>query len=138
MRVLVDTNILLDLLQQREPFYNDALNLCISVINGEIEGYLSAGQITDLHYILRRELSEEETRAALFKILGIFPLLETKAEDVQCALAGSMDDFEDAVIAAAAKRERVDAIVTRNEKDFKLSPVPAYFPGAFLTMLDLQ
>lgn len=138
MRVLVDTNILLDLMLRREPFYNDSLNLCISIINGEMEGYLAAGTVRDLHYMIRKDLPEEKTREVLFKVLALFPVLDTTGEDLRNALVSPVKDCEDAILAAAAKREKLDAIITRNTKDFRESPVPAYYPGNFLTMLDLS
>lgn len=139
MKLLIDTNIVLDLLLAREPFLEDARNLAIGVINREFDGFLAASTITDLHYIMLKNLhNEQKTREALANILSIFPLIDTTAEDIQNALTNPMQDFEDAVLAESVRREGIKYILTRNEKDFISSPVPACSPGLFLQMFDNQ
>jgi predicted nucleic acid-binding protein len=139
MKLLIDTNIVLDLLLAREPFLEDARNLAIGVINREFDGFLAASTITDLHYIMLKNLhNEQKTREALANILSIFPLIDTTAEDIQNALTNPMQDFEDAVLAESARREGIKYILTRNEKDFTSSPVPTCSPGLFLQMFDNQ
>jgi predicted nucleic acid-binding protein len=139
MKLLIDTNIVLDLLLAREPFLEDARNLAIGVINREFDGFLAASTITDLHYIMLKNLqNEQKTREALANILSIFPLIDTTAEDIQNALTNPMQDFEDAVLAESARREGIKYILTRSEKDFTSSPVPPCSPGLFLQMFDNQ
>ena len=139
MKLLIDTNIILDLLLGREPFLEDARNLAIGVINKEFDGFLAANTITDLHYIMLKSLHyEQRTRDALTNILSIFPLIDTTADDIKNALTNPMQDFEDAVLTESARREGIKYILTRNEKDFASSPIPAYSPGLFLQLFDDQ
>ena len=81
---------------------------------------------------------EQRTRDALTNILSIFPLIDTTADDIKNALTNPMQDFEDAVLTESARREGIKYILTRNEKDFASSPIPAYSPGLFLQLFDDQ
>jgi predicted nucleic acid-binding protein len=133
MKVLVDTNIIIDILERREPFFQDSYNLIQLAVQGKLEAFMSAGSVTDVYYIINRNL--HDAGKAKEKIIGLTTLVDlcdTLAGDINAALTLNVADFEDAVIAAIAKREKADYIVTRNEEDFKDSPVPAISPAFFL------
>lgn len=137
MRAVIDTCVILDYIQGREPFFNDALNLAIGRANHEFEGYITAGSLTDLYYIIHRHThSSTETRKLITGLTLLFGLTDTCAEDCINALHNGMADYEDAVMSETARRIRADYIVTRNEKDYSKSKVPAISPGEFLMKLD--
>lgn len=137
MRALIDTCVVLDYLQNREPYFDDALNLAIAAANKEIEGYISASSCTDLYYIIKKSTcNDEATRGILNRLTELFGVADTYAEDCLLALHSNMSDYEDAVMSETAARIGVDSIITRNIKDYKNSKVKAETPSDFLSKLD--
>jgi predicted nucleic acid-binding protein len=133
MKALIDTNVIVDVLERREPFFQDSYRLLQCAVEGKLEAFMSAGSVTDVYYIISRSI--HNAAAARQKIIGLSALVnfrDTLASDINSALTINMVDFEDAVIAAIAKREKADYIVTRNEADFKNAPVPAISPALLL------
>jgi predicted nucleic acid-binding protein len=132
MKVLIDTNVILDVLQKREPHYGDSaafLKLCGPMV----QGYISANQTTDIFYLLRRYgYDSAQAKATLKKLTDNVRILGVTAADVENALDSDMPDYEDALLDCQAQRQRAEYIVTRDKKDFKLSQVPAISPKAFL------
>jgi predicted nucleic acid-binding protein len=133
MRVLIDTNVIIDVLEQRESFFHDSYGLIQLAVREKLEAFMSAGAVTDVYYIIRGSLHDaSKAREKIIALTALIGFCDTTASDINTALALNISDFEDAVIASAAKRERADYIVTRNEVDFKESPVPAISPARFL------
>jgi len=132
MKVLIDTNVILDVLTRREPHFEHSAAF-LRQCGARLTGCIAASQTTDIFYVLRREgVDAQAARDLLRKLTDNVKVVDTNAADVQAALASDMPDYEDALLAACAKRQRVACIVTRNEKDFKLSPVRAISPQKFL------
>ena len=135
MKVLVDTNVILDVLTRREPHFEHSaafLRLC----GTRLTGCVAASQTTDIFYVLRREgVDAQAAKRLVKKLTDNTKIVDINAADVQAALASDMPDYEDALLACCAKRQRASYIITRNEKDFKQSPVPALSPQAFLEQL---
>ena len=137
MRAIVDTCVILDYLQSREPFFDDALNIAIGRANREYEAYITASSLTDLYYIIHRHThSTIETHRIINKLTYLFGLVDTFAEDCINALHNGMSDFEDAVMSESAYRIDADCIITRNIKDYSKSKVPALTPAEFLMKID--
>lgn len=129
MRALIDTNIILDLLCDREGFADDAVKLFKLCETQQIEGYVSALSIPNIVYILRKELGREQISKIIQTLSSIFCIADLKGGDMEKAAELPMDDFEDALQSVCAARVRADYIVTRNLKDFTNSKVPAIMPG---------
>ena len=130
MKALIDTCVIVDILQKREPFYQADMEILLSVSNRRCTGFLTAKSITDIYYILRRSIHNEEEVRRLVRIL--FTLLEVKdtfSADCELALDSPMTDYEDAIMVQTA------CIVTRNLKDYKLSSLPVFSPEQFLSEL---
>ena len=137
MRAVVDTCVILDYLQNREPFSDDALNIAIGRANREYEAYITASSLTDIYYIVHRHThSDEETHRIISTLMHLFGLVDTYAEDCVNALHNGMPDFEDAVMSETAYRIKADCIITRNIKDYSKSKVPAVTPAEFLMNLN--
>ena len=137
MTAVIDTCVIIDALQNREPFSQDAQKLFLAVSNRQFEGVLTAKSVTDIFYILRRGLhSDSLTKDCVRKLFLLFGVADTYAVDCQMALGAETKDFEDAVMIETAKRIGADCIVTRNLKDYKSSEIPVYSPSAFLNMLN--
>jgi len=136
MKVLYDTNVVLDYLVQREPFYHDSREVIILSAEKKLDGIIGAGSIADIYYIGRKNYhSTEKSLNLIIDLLKLVTLVDTKAYDITIALSFKMYDFEDAIIAATALRETTDYIITRNVKDFAESPIPAITPGEFLSLV---
>lgn len=138
MRAVVDTCVIVDALQKREPFCGAAMDIFLAVSNRLFTGVMTAKVATDIYYILRRELhSEAEARKALGVLFSLFELEDTHAADCRAALSSEMKDYEDAVMAQAAARLGANYVITRNLKDYAASLVPAVSPGDFLKLLNI-
>ncbi len=119
MRLMIDTNIFLDVLGHREPFYENSKEVLYLCESGQAQGFLSASSATDIFYLVRRQLhSVERAYQALGSVLDIVQVLTVTNEHVLEAYARRAADFEDCLLAVCAKANRCDAIVTRNKKDF--------------------
>lgn len=134
-RVLIDVNVILDVLADREPFADDAAAVLGEVEVGNLEGYLAAHTITTLHFLLTKHLGKARARRALSDLLNLVDLVPVDEDRIRHALAANWADFEDAVQAACAEKEGVDYLVTRNKRDFRKSAIKAVTPAELLALL---
>ncbi len=134
MKILFDTNILLDVLLDRQPHVEHAALLLSKVERSEILGYLCATTITTLHYLLHKTLGGEPARRHLHTIMALFTIAPVNRIILENALSKKFKDFEDAVIHESAVHMGADSIVTRNLKDFKHATLPVYEPLELLCL----
>lgn len=133
MNVLIDTNVVLDAMLSRSPFAEAAQKLFIMAAEEKINAHITASSITDIYYLLHKHLHDRERcKQEIYKIVKVFNILDVTASDCEKALDLPMADYEDALLAACAKRGKMECIITRNIKDFGGSPVRAVLPGDFL------
>ncbi|GHV78934.1 DNA-binding protein [Spirochaetia bacterium] len=133
MKVYIDTNIVIDILEQRQPHVQYSGDVFLMVIDGQIDGIIGASSITDVYYIVRK--SRKDSRQALNAVIDLLEtltLVDTTIQDIYTATVSPIGDFEDAVISATSQRETADYIITRNADDFVNSPIPAISPEDFL------
>ena len=135
MRILFDTNIVLDLLLERQPFVEYAQMLFEKVESNQLTGYLGATTITTLDYLLTKTLSTQEAKQIIKKLLTLFDVAPVNRLVLENALESGFVDFEDAVLHAAAMHSGAQAIVTRDEKGFQKAKLPIYSPEALLNAL---
>jgi predicted nucleic acid-binding protein len=135
VRVLVDTNVVLDVLLDRRPFAEAATQVFALVEESRIEGFLCATTVTTVDYLLGQALPPREARAALQRLLGLFEIAPVNRPVLEQALRSDIADYEDAVIEQAARLISADAIVTRNLTDFVKSSVTAFDPPELLSVL---
>ena len=127
MKVLVDTNVLLDFLLEREPFKKDAEELFAAIDSGQIIGYITATTLTDIFYIARKHTrSLELAREAVSSTLETMTICPVNRNVLEAAFASGLTDFEDAVQIYSAIAQNLDAIVTPDTKGFVSSPIPVY------------
>ena len=138
MKILFDTNVILDLLLDRKPFSENAQLLFEKVESRNIEGYVGATTITTLDYLLTKNLSTKEANRILRKLLKLFEVAPVNRLILEDALDSKFLDFEDAVLNVAAVHCGVQAIVTRDEEGFSKSQLAIYSPEALLTALSLR
>ncbi len=123
MKIMIDTNIVLDLLLKRSPFVGDAVKLFEQAEKKRIDAYITANSVTDIVYILRKAYSLTEIKEHLRKLFSFINIAGITPGDVSNALDLNAPDFEDALLMQCARRYEIDIIVTRNKEDFKYSPV---------------
>ncbi|PSB25176.1 PIN domain-containing protein [Stenomitos frigidus] len=134
-RVLFDSDVLLDVFLQRQPHFTASAIAIDTVGQGKIEGYVAGHAVTNLFYLLRRQLERDQSRDILATLLLKMHVAAVTDAVIREALASSFTDFEDAVAHAAAKSIGVEIIVTRNIKDFRSGTIPAVLPEVFLATL---
>nr|WP_267871723.1 PIN domain-containing protein [Nostoc sp. CHAB 5715] len=134
-RVLFDSDVLLDILAQRQPFVAASARALNTVMQNQVQGYVSGHAVTNIFYILRRQVGNEVARELLAKLLQHLQVASVTDEVIRQALNSPIKDFEDAVTSAAALTAGLEIIMTRNTPDFVASLVPAMLPDEFLTML---
>lgn len=122
-RVLIDTDVILDLLLGREPFFPAATRLFGAFQDGRMEGHISSLAFSNLFYILRKQVPGPEAISILRKLRLIARVLPVDEKVIDQALASTFTDFEDAIQYFAAAEQGLDAIVTRNRRDYKASKI---------------
>ena len=135
MRVLLDTNIIIDILSKREG-YEDSLRVLKYCEIRKVTGFVSAITVADVLYILRKHISPAEVKDAVQALLLIVDVADVLKSDIAAAFASDMKDFEDALQASCAKRIKADYIITRNLDHFNDSDVPALTPLQTIKNLD--
>ncbi len=135
MRVLLDTDVILDLLLDRAPFAEHTARLMELNEQQVFEAYVSAITPVNVFYIGRKLIGGEATRRGIAELLVTVRICQVDASVLQNALALPFADYEDAVQHSAATASLLDAIVTRNTADYRAATLPVYTPDAFLKQL---
>jgi predicted nucleic acid-binding protein len=138
LKILFDTNIVLDLLMDRMPHSDTVVELFTMVEDGTIIGYLCGTTITTVYYLASKTLGAARAQEEVKKLLTLFEVAPVNRLVLESALAADFNDFEDAVIYEAACHVGADAIVTRNLKDFKKSRISVYTSEEFVRILTAQ
>jgi predicted nucleic acid-binding protein len=138
VRVLLDTNILLDVLLNRTPWVTDSSALWAACDQEQLDGFVPASVLTDIFYIARRATDIPTARVAVGLCLAAFTICPVDRQTLEYATTLPGSDFEDNVQLACAAIAHLDAIVTCNLRDFVASPVPILTPAALLAQLPLS
>ena len=138
MKILLDTNIVLDVLMDRMPFSDTAVELFSKVEAGAIIGYLCGTTITTVYYLASKILGAARAQEEIKKLLSLFEVAPVNRLVLESALVVDFHDFEDAVIHEAACHVGADAIITRNLKDFKKSRISVYTSDELVRILNSQ
>lgn len=139
MKLLIDTNVILDIALERTPFVVQAALLLKTAQQQSIHLFITATTVTDLYYIIRKEKGKETALAFLKDLLQFIDVASVDKHIILQALDSEMSDFEDAVQAYSARQEAITTIVTRNEEDFTQSGLDIHNPGScvqFLQQID--
>lgn len=133
IKILIDTNVILDVFLSREPFLEEAKKIFELCKDGAVDGYVAAHSITNAFYVLRHDMARRQTKNALLDVCDMLDVIEIDSAKITAALKNeSFTDFEDCLQCECAKEACVDCIVTRNVKDFSSSPIAAITPSNFL------
>lgn len=131
-KLLVDTNIVLDLLSKRKEFYEEAQELFTLSDNNKVKLFVSSLTIANTHYLLSREKSGVEARKILIKFKILVKVLPLDDKILELALVSDFKDFEDAIQYHTALENDLDIIITRNKKDFKNALLPVLMAKEYL------
>ena len=133
MRILIDTNVLMDVLLARDPFLADSITVLHMCEDDFAEAVVTAKTIADLYYFLRKSLkNEERARSVIQKIMGMVTVCDMKAPYLEKALDIGNDDYEDAIQAACAKAEGCRMIISRDKKHYEGTGMKCLTPGEFV------
>lgn len=137
MRILIDTNVVIDALTSREPWNENAEKIFIMAANNIIDMNITASSVTDIYYLVRKYLHNTETAKQIMgKLFSLAGILDVTEFDCVEALASPISDYEDAVIEQVARRSGVDYIVTRNQKDYKEGVMKVILPEEFIKLIE--
>ncbi len=135
MQVLIDTNVILDVLLNREQFVDAAVTI-LKLSEDEVQKFVSASAVTDIYYMAYQELRDKQfVRELLKKLLSIIHVACVSEENILTALDSDWSDFEDSVQNAVAESQNYDAVITRNKNDYKKSMLHVFSPNEFLDYL---
>lgn len=136
MKLLLDTNVLIDLVASRSPFDEDARKLVVASVFGDVQLWVSTQSYADAYYVLRKSASEKAVKSALLATLEHFIPCGTYATDLAAALQSDWPDVEDYLVAHSAKHVQADYFITRDSRLAPLSPVSTMSAKDFLAFLE--
>lgn len=132
MVILIDTNVALDFLTMRQPYYNDARNVIMICAKEKVKGYIAFHSLPNIFYILRKNYSKTDRRAMLRKLCMVLEVTGASHDKVCEAIEHmGFSDFEDCLQDKCAEEVSADYIITRNLDDFRNSQVKAITPQEF-------
>ena len=137
MKILVDTNVIIDALTSREPWNESAEKIFLMGANNIVDMYITASSATDIYYLVRKHLHNAETaRQVMGKLYSLVGILEVKEEDGVDALVSPITDYEDAVVEQVARRSGVECIVTRNQKEYEPGLTKVFLTDDFIQIME--
>ena len=137
MKILFDTNVILDVMLDRVTFSEPACQLLSTVERGEISGIICATTVTTIHYLSTKILGKNESQNKIKDLMILFEITSVNRTVIENAINARFTDFEDSVIHQAANHAGAEGIVTRDPKGFKHSTIPVYNPIELLKILQV-
>ena len=132
VKVLLDTNIILDYALERQPFWQESEQIFLLLEQGQFEGYVSASTFSDLYYIIRKQQRHEWTLTFLNRLVSVCQIATVDQTVISMALTANFKDFEDAIQYSTAAISHLDAIVIRNPQDFAEAALPIMTPDILI------
>ena len=137
MKILIDTNVIMDSLIGREPFFDDSDKVLKLCSEHKIEGYVAGHTITNLFYLLRKHYSNNDSRNILLNLIEFLKVENIDIGKIKLALENvDFKDFEDCLQVECGYSIQADFIITRDVKDFSLSKIKCLSPSEFLKEFD--
>ena len=136
MKVLIDTNVIIDALTSREPWNKSAETIFIMAANHMMDMYITASSATDIYYLVKKYLhNADQTKQVMEKLYSLIGILSVSSAECIDALASPIRDYEDAVMERVSAKADMDYIVTRNVKDYQPGTVKAISPDDFIVLM---
>lgn len=136
MKVIVDTNVILDVLLERDPYVKPAVDIFCLIEESRIDAFICATTVTTIDYLLGKALPLSKARNASRSLIRLFEIAIVNRSVIERALESKIKDFEDAVLNEAGKMAGAEFFVTRNTKDFTASSLKVCDPDEFLALID--
>ncbi|MBE9176714.1 PIN domain-containing protein [Synechocystis salina LEGE 06155] len=133
-KIVIDSDVIIDVLSQRQPFFADSAQAINKVIQSGLQMYIAAHTVTNIYYILSKQNPRSQVEQQMTTILDLFSIASITDSIIRNAFYCPMKDFEDAVVSEAAKSLAAQFILTRNTKDYQNAAVPVLNPQTFLTI----
>jgi predicted nucleic acid-binding protein len=130
-KLLIDTNIVIDIVIAREPFLIDSEKVFEVIDNIEVKGFLTSNTITDIYFVVKKSEGHKKTIEILKEMLNFLEIIAVDKEIILNSLESGITDFEDAIQYFSALENEIDFIITRNKKDFKNSKIPLLTPKEY-------
>ena len=138
MRLLADTNVLIDFFERRQPFFEDWKELLLLSILGRVELWASAKSFTDIHYVASKQVGSREIQRAFAESFSFLHVCSIDGSDIKRAAELAWDDFEDCVVYQAALKTKADYILTRDADGFRDAAIPTITPHELLERIRLE
>ena len=135
MKILFDTNVVLDVMLLRKPFFRASTFLLAEVERKKIDGYLCPTTVNTIYYLVSKALGNKQAKNQIKNLLQIFKVSLVEKITLELSLQSKFKDYEDSVLHESALREGLDGIVTRNSKDFLFSKLNVYDPEELLKII---
>lgn len=137
MKVLIDTNVIIDALTSREPWNESAETIFIMAANHMMDMYITASLATDIYYLLRKYLhSADQAQQVMEKLYSLIGILTVSGAECIDALASSVSDYEDAVVERVSVKADMDYMITGNVKDYQQGMIKAISPDDFIALIN--
>lgn len=137
IKALIDTNVILDIALNREPFFEYSSKIFDRIDDQILEGFITASSITDIYYIASKQKDKVQARKFLISLIQILEVIGIDKDIVIQALESDVPDFEDAIQVFSAKSNSINLIITRNKADFANSGIKILDPQEFIQSLDV-
>jgi predicted nucleic acid-binding protein len=135
MRLLLDINVLLDVVLERDPWARPAAELLAAIESNQAQGFVAGHTLPTVYYVVARSQDRDTATTAMHDLLHLLDVVPVDKQDFYRALSLPVSDFEDAVQAAVAFRIDAEYLVTRNEADFKGASIATATPSTILSLL---
>jgi predicted nucleic acid-binding protein len=136
LKILIDTNVILDAVAAREPWNTEAEQIFLLAANNMVEAFITASSATDIYYLIRKHLhNHEEAKKVMLKLYDLFGVLDVNQSDCTNALHSGIKDYEDAVVDQSAFRNGMEYIVTRNISDYEQAKVEVISSKTLIDMV---
>jgi predicted nucleic acid-binding protein len=134
VKILIDTNVLLDAITGRKPFYREAQQVINLILDNKAEGFITANSITDIYYIAKKHMKDDDLRSTMRSLFAVFSIIDVLGDDCKKALDFPLKDFEDALLVVCGNKVLIDYIVTRDDKfiNASISSLSVIAPKDFL------
>jgi predicted nucleic acid-binding protein len=133
MKIIIDGNVILDVLQNREPFVQSSSKVLRLVETRQIKGYITTNSVTDIYNVLKHSVKDKQRLYIILdRLFVLVKIINVKSRDIKRAFRPEVNDFESELMCVCAERKKIDYIITRNTELFRNCLVPAITPEDFL------
>jgi predicted nucleic acid-binding protein len=138
VKILIDTNVLLDAIANREPFYQQAQSVINLILDNKVDGFITANSMTDIYYIAKKHMNRDTLRNTMRSLFTIFTIIDVLGDDCKNALDFPLEDYEDALLVVCGSKVLIDHIITRDKEfiDKINSSVSVITPTELLQKID--